>query len=123
MPSREARERGRGVRRILASAGLLAVFALSALGGVLLHVRFGLGRRLAARVVTTALDRTFRGRLVVEKIGFIDADGFDAAEASVYDPQGRRVLAVTGLRGRASLARVAYSILRGGGDIAIMIPR
>src|SRR4051794_28328219 len=114
MRSRESRERRSGSRRILASAGLVAVFALAALGGVLLHVRFGLGRRLAATVVTSALDRTFLGRLVVEKIGSIDVDGFDSAEASVYDPQGRRVLAVTGLRGRASLARVAFSILRGG---------
>src|SRR5437868_6894132 len=119
----EARPRERRVlRRIAASAGLACVFSLALGGGVLLHVRFGAGRRFAASAVTTVLEKTFRGRLVVEKFGSIDADGFDGAEASVYDPEGRLVLAVTGLRGRASLARVALAVLKGG-DIAIMIPR
>src|SRR6185369_8542033 len=117
------RERGRAVRRALATAGLVGVFLLAAVGGVLLHVRFGLGRRLAASIVTSALEKTFLGHLVVEKFGTIDADGFDAAEVSVFDPAGRRVLAVSGLRGRASLARLAFSILKGGNDIAIMISR
>ena len=123
MPGPVVRGPGGAIRRIVACAALLGVFTAAAAGGVLLHVRLAPGRRLAASIVTSALETTFLGRLVVEKIGFIDADGFDAAEATVYDPEGRRVLAVTGLRGRASLARVALSILRGGRDINIMIPR
>ena len=83
----------RAVRRFVAAAGLLGVFCAAAVGGVFLHVRLAPARRLAASAVTAALDSTFQGRLVVEKFGTVDADGFDGAEVSVYDPAGRRVLA------------------------------
>jgi translocation and assembly module TamB len=113
----------RALVRVAASGALAGVFSIAALGGVVLHLRLAPGRRLAATTVTAALDRTFLGRLVIEKIGSIDSDGFDGGEASVFDPEGRRVLAVTGLRARASLARIAFALVRGGGDIALVISR
>ena len=108
--------------RIARGTGLALVFSAATLGGVLLHVRIGVGRRLVASTVTAVLDRTFMGRLVVTKIGTIDSEGFDGAEASVYDPSGRLVLSVTGLRGRASVAKVVLAVAKGG-EIAIVVPR
>ena len=59
--------------------------------------------------------------MVVERIESIDADGFEGATATVYDPEGRRVLAVSGLRGRSSLLRLFRTLLAGG-NIVIVIP-
>src|SRR6267378_2818270 len=102
----------RAVRRAAGGVGLLVVATAALVGGTLLHVRVATGRRLVARSVTAILEQTFTGRVVIEKIGSIDSEGFDGAEATVYDPEGVRVLSVTGLRGRASLARVAYAIAK-----------
>src|SRR5713101_2602146 len=122
MDAARPRPRSSALRRAALGAGLVVVVSAALVGGTLLHVRVATGRRIVARSVTAALAQTFSGRLVVEKIGSIDSEGFDDAEVTVYDPEGERVLAVTGLRGRASLARVAWAIAKGG-DIHIVVSR
>jgi translocation and assembly module TamB len=107
--------------RALATGGLSLVFTGALGAGALLHVGLAPTRRMASALLTDLLSRTFTGRVVIERIGHIDADGFDDATANVYDPEGRRVLAVTGLRGHSSLLRLARTLIRGG-DIDIVIP-
>ena len=112
----------RGVRRAASGVGLACVFSMAVAGGALLHVRLADGRRLVASALTSVLEPIFSGRIVIEKIGTIEAGGVDGAEVSVYDPAGERVLHVTGLRAQASLARVMAVIARGG-DIGLVISR
>jgi hypothetical protein len=81
------RPRGRVLRRAAGGVGLLVVASAALVGGTLLHVRVATGRRLVARSVTAVLEQVFTGRVVVEKIGSIDSEGFDGAEATVYDPE------------------------------------
>jgi len=108
-------------RRTLVAGGVSLTFVAAIAGGAVLHVGLAPTRRIVAVVLTDVLSRTFTGRLVVERIDHVDMDGFDGATAIVYDPEGRRVLAVSGLRGRSSLVRIFQTLLAGG-EIDIVIP-
>jgi translocation and assembly module TamB len=121
MPESQASTKRSAWRRALAIGGLAVVFTGALGAGALLHVGLAPTRRIASALLTDLLSRTFTGRVVIERIGHIDPDGFEDATATVYDPEGRRVLAVTGLRGQSSLLRLARTLIRGG-DIAIVIP-
>src|SRR5438552_653521 len=96
-------------RRMLVGGGVSLIFVGAIAGGGLLHVGITPTRRIVAVVLSDVLSRTFSGRVVIERIDHIDADGFEGATATVYDPEGRRVLAVSGLRGRSSLVRIAQT--------------
>ncbi|HKQ69770.1 MAG TPA: hypothetical protein VJT73_10545, partial [Polyangiaceae bacterium] len=97
-----------------------ATFAAALGAAVVLHLDTRLARVVAASAVTSVLTKTFLGRVVLETIDHVDANGFSGASARVYDPEGTCVLAVRGLAGRASLVDVARRLL-GGGDIDLEI--
>src|SRR5262252_6818927 len=86
---------------------LSLVFALAAALGLILHLGLSPARRLVAATITRVLDGPLRGRIVVEHIERLAIDGVGGVTAVVYDEEGRRVLAVYGLRARTSFGALA----------------
>jgi len=111
--SARAPERGRRrvFRRAMIGAGFVVLFASTLVGGVLVHLPLAPGRRLVGRAITNVLETTFYGRIVIDKIGSVGPDGVDGVEATVYDPDGSRVLHVLGLRAEASPLAVALTVV------------
>lgn len=70
--------------------------------------------RFAAREVTQALDGTFKGRVVLHRLGLIDFGGVIGAEAEVLDAAGRSVLTVRGADVRVFWPRLVWDSVFGG---------
>src|SRR5215471_1698343 len=112
----------RSLTRVIA---LSLVFAVAAGFGIVLHLGLTPTRRLAAAAITRVLDGPLRGRIVVEHIDRLALDGVGGVTAVVYDEEGRRVLAVYGLRARASLVSLARTLIlhSAASKMEISVPR
>jgi hypothetical protein len=79
--------------RRLAKLSVFFLLGLTLLvGAVLLSVNLPPVSRLIAGRVNAALEPTFKGRLVLHRLGSIDFGGILGAELEVHDPEGRSVL-------------------------------
>ena len=83
-------------RRWMRRLAKLSVFLLLGLtllvGIVLLSVNLPPVSRFIAGRVNAALEPTFKGRLVLHRLGNVDFGGVLGAELEVHDPEGRSVL-------------------------------
>lgn len=85
-------------RRILGGglkvSGLSLVFAGSLVAGAVLHLGLRGPRELARTGVNALLADTFQGRVVVHRLGGLSLTSVSGIDAEVFDPEGRRVLAL-----------------------------
>ncbi len=125
-PSSTRQTTGPGpARRVLAAAakalGLAAAFTLAAGGGAILHLGLGAPRRFAAKQVSAMLARSFKGRIVIQRVGSLRLTRLDGVDAEVFDPEGRQVLALQGVRARFSTLTVLRSMV-GRGPLVVRVP-
>jgi hypothetical protein len=109
------------LRGFSAALGLTAVFGVSCLAGLVLHLNLPAGRRLTAAVLTDLLSDLFRGSLSVAELNHIGPRGIVASEITVRDPAGRLVLHVDKLTADADVIDIAQKILFGGNKISLVI--
>lgn len=111
----------RAIAAVAKAAGLGVVFALASVGGVLLHLGLGAPRRFATARVNTMLAQTFKGRIEIERVGALHLTRIDGVDASVFDPEGNRVLYVYGARARFGTVALLRSLVSGD-RIVVRIP-
>lgn len=107
---------GRARRAIFAVAkalGVGLVFALAAAGGVVLHVGMPAPRRFAATRVNGILGGSFKGKIVIERVGLLHFTRIDGVDAKVFDPEGHMVLDIRGLRARFGALTLVRSLVSG----------
>jgi len=112
------------MRAVLVAAQSLAttvVFLLALAAGVVVHLSAPAVRRIVATRVNQVLAKPFEGRIVIDRIGFIGAQGVTGVDAHVDDPDGVTVLRARGTSGRIGLRFLVRSLLAGDG-IDIEIP-
>lgn len=114
--------RGRA-RRVLGVLGVLvgtsAVAGLTVAGGALLHLNLPAARRMTADALNGALASSFRGRLVIERIGRVRAWPLASFEvggvrASLVDPEGHPAARVERASARVDARELLASLLRDG---------
>jgi hypothetical protein len=123
-PSDRPPQRKTALRVLRALAAIVcagAAFAAAAAGGAVLHLGTPPARRVLATATNLALEDTFEGRLVVERIGRLGPRGVAGVRASVRDPEARTVLLFDGVAARIDVRRALWSVLRGG-DVQIVLP-
>lgn len=86
--------------------GLVALFAL-----LLVAINLPPVSGFVASKVNAALEPTFKGKLVLERLGTIDLGGVSGAEVVVHDPAGQKVLHARDIDVRLGLASLAWNAL------------
>ena len=118
--------RATGRRRAMAVAGdwigTAALLVAALVGGILVHSGTPAVRRLVMTEANRVVDGTFRGTLEMTSVGRFGPGGVDDATLLLRDPEGRVVGAADGVTVRIALPSLARSILRGKGEIAIVVP-
>ncbi|HEY6460861.1 MAG TPA: hypothetical protein VIY73_11945, partial [Polyangiaceae bacterium] len=114
---------GRVVAGFGKTIGLVVVFVLAVVAGVLVHLDTPAVRRAVIGRTNAILASTFKGHVRVERLGGLGLGGLKGIDASVADPTGRPVLSVRG----ASVSVLAYAaassaILDSKGPITIVSP-
>ena len=109
--------RGPRVLRVLRIVGLGLAALVGLLGllvaGALLYVESPPGRRFAAAQVNRLLAQSFQGRIHIESLDKLGIYGVGGANATLFDPKGRPVLIVRGLRVRIAPFALVRSALFG----------
>ena len=115
----------RAIRAVAQATGLVAAFAVAAVGAVAAHANLPVARRLVAAGATRALAGVFEGRVVIERIDQIGWRGVSGVDLAVDDPRGRRVVAahhVTVQLDRA-LASGAWALALDAGHATLHLAR
>jgi len=94
-----------------ATLGTTATAVVAIAGGAILHLGLPPARRLLAGAVNTALATNFKGQIRVDRIGRFGLGGLDDVRATIFAPDGSRVLFADGVRARISLPRTAWSAI------------
>ena len=113
----------RALGTISAAVGLLVVFVVSLIDGVLLNLDAAVTRRLAVRELNGILGAQFKGKITIERLAHLSMFGVRGVDATVTSPDGRRLLSATGIAGRISPLRIVKSVLSWRGDIQIDVTR
>jgi translocation and assembly module TamB len=92
--------------------GLLVIFLVSLVAGVLMHLDTPRGRSLVMREVNAKLAPVFRGQVQLEALRGIRLDGFRGADATVEDPAGRPIIVVRGVSVHLATLELVRSLLR-----------
>lgn len=94
----------RGFRRLLVMVvkafGLTIVFVVAAAGGVLIHAGMRAPRELARLRLNDVLATTFKGKIILHRVGELRLDGVSDVDAELLDPEGNRALFVRGADAR-----------------------
>jgi hypothetical protein len=98
-----------------------ALFVAAAVGGVALHSGTPALRRLVIAGANRAFTDAFQGTLEITGVRRLGLDGVDDANVVVRDPQGRVVAVADGVTLRIGLPALAWAVLRGKGDIAVVV--
>ena len=111
------------MRRALAAIGLVLVFLLASVFGLLLHLDTPPARRIALSKVNALLSSTFRGSVRIEELSSTSLLRGEIAGASVtvHDPDGHEVLEVHGASAEVDLWALASS-WRSSGPIRVHLP-
>lgn len=120
-PRRALGRSARMIARLLAGVGLVAVFVIAAIFGLLLHADLPAGRRLAAALLTNVLSRTFYGDFYVGEIEHIGPYSVVAKDIRVEDEQGRAVVQADRLAARLNIPLLAQEALLGGKTLDLVI--
>ena len=124
MASRGRRALGRALRllgRLLAGLGLVAVFATSLVVGLVLHLDASAGRRIATRSLNVFLTDLFQGSVSIGSIDHLSPYSVRARDVVVRDTEGRIVLKLSQVRGRADAPEIVRQLLFGGQKISLVI--
>jgi autotransporter translocation and assembly factor TamB len=97
-------------RAAIGLVGLLALIVL-AIVGLLFSLRFAAVRSYVVTRVNSALSDAFKGRIVLHRVGSLGLGGVGAADAEIFDPSGKRVVAVQGLSARLSVPTLIWAAL------------
>jgi translocation and assembly module TamB len=102
------------------SLGIVVVFLLSAVLGVLLHLGTPPARRVAMAEVNAILAPSFQGQIRIERLGGLGLFGVSGTNVTIADPDGRPVLAVSGVRVRlATLGAIRSALFQKRGPLTI----
>jgi translocation and assembly module TamB len=117
--------RRRRPRRALAMAGralvAAAVFVTAAVCVLVLALNTPAGRGLVMAETNRAIAATFRGTLEITGVRHLGLRGADDVDLILRDPQGRFVATAEGVTVRVSMLPVVWAVLRGTGDIPIVV--
>jgi translocation and assembly module TamB len=102
----------RVLRGVAVAIGLLLVFVLSVVVGVLVHVGTPVARRVAVAEVNAILAPSFKGRIRIEALGGLGIFGLSKADVTIDDPHGQPVLVAQGARVRIATIAAIRSLLR-----------
>jgi hypothetical protein len=91
-----------------AMLGVLSILVLA-----LFSLRFEPVRAFAAAKTNALLEPSFRGRLVIQRIGLIDFGGVGGVDLEVLDPSGKSVLRARGAAVSLSVPGLAYDAVFG----------
>lgn len=105
-----SRARRYAKRAAIGVGGLLGFVVLSVFG-LLFSLRFEGMRSFVVARVNGALDGTFKGRIVVGRVQSLGLGGISAADAQIFDPSGKRVIALHGLDVRLSVPTIVWAAL------------
>ncbi len=93
------------------------------IGVVLVALQLPPISQLVSERVNAALAPTFRGQLLLRRLGFIDLGGISGAELEVLDPQGRPVLAAYDIDVRLGWPALALRAVLGSDPLVVGIDR
>jgi translocation and assembly module TamB len=102
----------RALRGVGVAIGLLLVFVLSVVVGVLVHVGTPVARRVAVAEVNAILAPSFQGRIHIDALGGLGIFGLSKANVTIDDPHGQPVLVAKGARVRIATMAAIRSLLR-----------
>jgi translocation and assembly module TamB len=88
--------------------GALFLFLVAVVGGLLLHLNTGAVRRVVVSELNAVLAPSFKGQIVLERIGGLNLFGLARTDVTIKDPRGVPVLVVRG----ASVGWMTGVILR-----------
>jgi translocation and assembly module TamB len=97
------------------------LFVVAAAGGLLLHTATPAARHLIVSAVNRATADLFAGTVHVIRIGRIGFGSVRGVSAVVLDAQGRVAAVVDGAGGSVRVPALVASLLRGRGDIAVVV--
>ena len=109
------------LRRFLRGLGLLAVFAVGAVGALLLHANSNLERRIVARFVPVLLSSELKGSFELDGIEQIRASGAVFRGFRAKDPHGREVVRASLVHVEANLVELAMALLLGPRRLSIVL--
>lgn len=101
----------RPLRWILLGASYLILGLIALVALVLVAVNVPIVNAAIARKVTSSLEPTFKGRLVLHRLGNIDFGGVLGAEVEVIDPSGNSVLTARDVDVRTFWPGLVWGIL------------
>lgn len=101
------------------SLGLLVVFVVALVAGVLLHLGHPAARSVAVDTTNQMLEGSFKGRIEVEGLSDLSPFGLSGADAKIFDPQGRLVAVVRGAAVRLDTETLVRSLLAKTGPLHI----
>jgi autotransporter translocation and assembly factor TamB len=104
----------RALATVARAAALGAVFTLAAAGALVSQLNQPPLRRFAMARVNRSLASSFKGTVVIERIGSLHLTTIGGVDAEVRDPEGQPVLHVRGARLRLGTYALVRSLLRGG---------
>ena len=111
----------RAISAVAKTIGVGVVFSLAAVGGMALHLNMTAPRRFLTARVNGILEGTFKGKLVIERLGSLRLTRIDDVDAKVFDPEGHLVLDVRGLHARFGTVALLRSLVSGE-TLTIHIP-
>lgn len=103
------------------SLGWVVGFVLAVVLAVLVHVRTGLGLRVAKNETNAALTPLFRGTIQIQRIGGIGLTGASGIDARVVDEDGVEVIAARGAEATVDVLALAYGAVTGRGPLMVRI--
>ncbi|MGH7270865.1 MAG: hypothetical protein ACREJ3_10590, partial [Polyangiaceae bacterium] len=105
---------GRGAA-LARACGTVVVFAVALIAGVALHLNVPAARRLVIEQTNRLLAPIVDGRIVIERIGLLEATRVADVDARADDPDGVTVVRVHGVSGSIALVPLLRSLLRARG--------
>ncbi|HEX4477603.1 MAG TPA: translocation/assembly module TamB domain-containing protein, partial [Polyangiaceae bacterium] len=110
-------------RRILVIVGKTALVLVAAivvaLGVAVVAANFSVSRRFLASQVNRALTTVVAGKITLLDVGHVDFFGVDGVRATLSDPDGRRVVLVSGVRARIDPIGMVRSLAFSKGDLSV----
>jgi hypothetical protein len=114
-PERSGPHRLRRAIGLVASfVGTVITFVAALAGGTTIHLGVAPARRLASAAVNQLLDGTFRGKIVVTRLGAFRPFQVDGVNATLSTHEGEPILAAEGIHARLAFGPLLWSLVKGG---------
>src|SRR5688572_26196476 len=106
----------RSLRLIAKIIAYFVVGLIALVATVLLAINLPPVSHWVAGRVNAALEPTFKGRMVLHRLGHLDFGGITGADLEVFDPAGKSVLAAHDIDVRLFWPGVAWNAVFGGAE-------